>query len=262
MPSILGFHTDHETCTVVLEKDDTILSRYASVQRQQGQLLLPMIHELLAEFGISLRQLDAIAFGCGPGSFTGVRLATSVAQGLSYGANLPLLPISSLQILAQSAHPVFMEMLLKHSASQDKKQDFLTNFILKGKQVIVMTDAHVGEVYYGGYSFDAEGDTQSILSDRRAKPEAMNQDAEMMSIGFELGCGDGWNRYPDVLLNHFLGIKRCSLEPSHYSSGLMRLAKNKFKIGDCITPEQAYPNYLYEAERWLKTPSSNMKKGD
>jgi len=102
MNKILAIDTSSEACSVALQAD-RIYFRHEIVPRQHNQLLVPMIETVLAEAGITVHDLNAIAIGCGPGSFVGVRLGLGVAQGLAFAAKLPLIPLSSLQILAQSA---------------------------------------------------------------------------------------------------------------------------------------------------------------
>ena len=100
---ILALDTASAQCSVALLLDDELLARSVATARDHAQLLLPMIDALLAEAGTGLRQLDGIAFGRGPGSFTGVRVAASVTQGLALGAGLPIRPVSDLRALAEQA---------------------------------------------------------------------------------------------------------------------------------------------------------------
>src|SRR5471032_2163673 len=100
---ILAIDTSANACSVALLINNETLSSHKVIPMQQAQLILPMIEELLLTANITLNQLDALAFGCGPGSFTGVRIAASVAQGLAVAHDLPVISVSSLQALAQAA---------------------------------------------------------------------------------------------------------------------------------------------------------------
>ena len=98
---ILAIETATEACSTALMIDHVIIEHYQVAPRAHNRLIIPMIESLLSKANIHLNQLDALAFGRGPGSFTGIRIAASVAQGIALGADLPVIPISSLAALAQ-----------------------------------------------------------------------------------------------------------------------------------------------------------------
>ncbi|HEY1492830.1 MAG TPA: tRNA (adenosine(37)-N6)-threonylcarbamoyltransferase complex dimerization subunit type 1 TsaB, partial [Steroidobacteraceae bacterium] len=100
---ILALDTATENCSAALLVESEVTHQEALLQRGAAERILPMVDELLRSAGVSLAQLDAIAFGRGPGGFTGVRLAASVTQGLAYAAGVPVVPISDLRALAQRA---------------------------------------------------------------------------------------------------------------------------------------------------------------
>lgn len=100
---ILAFDTSTEYCSIALLLDGELLSREVLAERRHSELLLPMLQRVLEETGLTLTQLDGIAFGAGPGSFTGLRIACGVAQGLAFGADLPVTGICTLEALAQEA---------------------------------------------------------------------------------------------------------------------------------------------------------------
>ena len=102
--NLLTLETSTEACSVALQWQGKVYSDHRVIPKQHNQFLLPMIEGLLKTAGISLKQLDAIAVGVGPGSFVGTRLAVSVAQGLAYGADIPVIPVSSMHIWAQTIY--------------------------------------------------------------------------------------------------------------------------------------------------------------
>ena len=97
---ILAFDTATEACSAALLIDNELISRFEIAPRRHAELILPMIEEVMVQAEIKVTQLDAIAVGCGPGSFTGVRIATGVAQGIAFAADLPVIPISTLAAIA------------------------------------------------------------------------------------------------------------------------------------------------------------------
>ena len=134
---ILALDTATEACSVALGLDDHIIERYAELDRGHAERLLPMVDELLSEGGVSLAALDAIAFGRGPGAFTGVRLAASVAQGLAFGAGLGVAPVSDLAAVARRV------IELQPGVSR----------------ILVVNDARMREVYWGHFAARCAGDT-------------------------------------------------------------------------------------------------------
>ena len=127
---ILALDTSTEACSAALLIDSQISQRYEVAPREHGALILPMIERLLVDAGVVLSQLDALAFGRGPGAFVGVRIATGVAQGIAFAADLPVVPVSSLAALAQS---------VEHA------------------NVYSAIDARMDEVYWAAYRKNNEG---------------------------------------------------------------------------------------------------------
>jgi len=171
---ILGIETSTPACSVALGNHDGILGRTALQPRQHHALLLPMIDELLAEAGLTLAQIDAIAFGRGPGSFTGLRIAASMTQGLAFGADKPVIAVSSLQVLARTAVVSVANVM--------------------ADQVLVATDAHMQEVYWS--LFQIEPDALTVLEQDRLS--AIDDPVlQPLLTDRTLLAGDAWTQYPD-----------------------------------------------------------------
>jgi tRNA threonylcarbamoyladenosine biosynthesis protein TsaB len=170
---ILALDTSHSACSLALLTEDGIQTSHHHAPMQQAQLVLPLLHELMRANKIKLNDLDALAFGRGPGSFTGVRIAASVMQGLAYAVDLPLISISSLAATAQAAF---------HD--------------LGWKKLMVGTDARIQEVYWGVYALNTAGLVELIGNESVCAPNL---------ITFPAGndwyaVGNAWNEYKDSML--------------------------------------------------------------
>ena len=179
---LLALDTATELCSAALWLDGASLTREDSRPRAAGELILGMIRSLLAEAGLTLAGLDAIGFGRGPGGFTGVRLAATVAQGLGFAAGLPLLPVSDLRALAQQAR---------------RQPD-------APPRMLVCQDARMGQVYWG--CFETAGDRHPIAMPamaRGAMGEAVADPAAVrLPPGWEAmavcGVGSGFEAHPEL----------------------------------------------------------------
>jgi tRNA threonylcarbamoyladenosine biosynthesis protein TsaB len=216
---LLALDTATDWCSAALWMDGALQWREALRPRGQGQLILPMIEELLAQAGIGLRQLDAIAFGRGPGAFTGVRLALSVAQGLAFSADLPLMPISDLRALAAQA--------LQRAAAPDR--------------VLICQDARMSEVYWGcfqrsGRLADAVG-VESV-----AAPGGVTLPAGWNAASV-WGAGSGFTAYRPALraLAGQLGDIAEGISPRAQEIAQLAAADG---LSTAVPPEQALPVYL------------------
>src|SRR5690554_6449592 len=147
MTTLLALDTATEACSVALLHNGQVFSRYAVIPRLHAQQILPMISEVLTEAGVNKSAIDAIAFGCGPGAFTGLRIAVGVVQGLAFALERPVLPVSNLATIAQRAWR-------EHGAAQ----------------VAAAIDARMDEVYWGCYR-EQMGEMQLLGSESVQPPE-------------------------------------------------------------------------------------------
>ncbi|MFS2158680.1 tRNA (adenosine(37)-N6)-threonylcarbamoyltransferase complex dimerization subunit type 1 TsaB [Pseudomonas sp. Pseusp122] len=214
MTTLLALDTATEACSVALLHDGKVLSHYEVIPRLHAQRLLPMIKTLLAEAGIGLNALDAIAFGRGPGAFTGVRIAIGVVQGLAFGLERPVLPVSNLAVLAQRAYR-------EHGV----------------RQVAAAIDARMDEVYWGCYH-EVSGEMHLLGSEAVLPPEraALPVDAS----GEWFGSGTGWG-YAERI-----AVKPTAMDASllPHAEDLLTLATFAWRRGEAIVADQAQPVYL------------------
>jgi len=214
---ILAFETSSIACSVALQNGQQTEMLHEIAISKQGRLILPMIQALLERHALKLNQLDAIAYGCGPGSFTGIRIASSIVQGLGFVSQLPIIPISSLAALALS---IFME---KHC---DK--------------LLVAVNAHAEQVYWATYLIK-NGYAELVGQELACRPE----DTQKPVISEEndwVGVGDGWEKYREKLLHHQLS----SIYSQHFptAEAVLELAKAKLQHNDWVRPKDAIPVYL------------------
>lgn len=214
MTTLLALDTATEACSVALLHDGKITSHYEVAPRLHAQKLLPMIQTLLADAGATLKDVDAIAFGRGPGAFTGVRIAIGVVQGLAFALERPVLPISNLAVLAQRA-------LREHGASR----------------VAAAIDARMDEVYWGCYQETAgEMRLQGLEAVLPPEQVALADGA----TGSWFGAGTGWG-YAERLAVKVDG-QDASMLP--HALDLLALAQFAWQRGESVPAEQAQPVYL------------------
>lgn len=214
---LIAIETASENCSAALFVDGSILSRCENAPRGHAQLILPMMEELLAEAGLSLSSLDALAFGRGPGSFTGVRIAAGVAQGAALAADLPVVPVSTLAALAQ------------HAVDRTGRA-----------QILAALDARMGEVYCAAFSA-VDGLVVTVGDERVCAPESV----PALEGGNWVGAGSGFSAYGDALtacLGGTLGEVHPGLLPE--AAQVARLAARDFAAGLTVAPEDAQPVYL------------------
>ncbi|WP_369943652.1 tRNA (adenosine(37)-N6)-threonylcarbamoyltransferase complex dimerization subunit type 1 TsaB [Xanthomonas medicagonis] len=214
--NLLAFETSTEACSVAVQVGDRVLERFELAPRRHAELALPWAEQLLAEAGIARSQLDAIAFGRGPGAFTGVRLAIALAQGIALALDLPVLPVSTLQALALRAPA-------------------------DAPRVLAAIDARMGEIYAATYARDTDGlhaltPEQVLAPDAFALPDAQ---AHWHGVGTGLAAGDG-------RLQHRLGaqLRGADAHALPHAADVLVLALAAHARGEAIAPERAEPAYL------------------
>lgn len=240
--NLLALETATEACSVALlqQHPDGSLNTIARRQhapRQQTQLILPMVDAVLAEAGLSLRELDAIAYSCGPGAFTGVRIAAAVAQGLALGADLPVVAVSSLRALAQSAWRQRQLALVAASF-----------------------DARMQEIYLGLFRLDAGQRMQPVLPELACRPAQVPEQArqcwqqQLAEAGVEQGMaiGSGWATYADLLQAQLAVVVQLP-DAAPDAADVAWLALPDVQAGRALPPELALPVYLRD-DVWQKLP--------
>ncbi len=210
---LLALDTSTEACSVALALDGTVIER-TELERRHGERLLAMVQEVLDEADVALTQLDAIAFGRGPGSFTSLRIGAGVVQGLAFGADLPVVPVSSLAALAQG---------------------------VEAPKVLAAFDARMQQVYGGAYVRGEDGLVVLQGAERVVDPAQLP-----LPPGENwFGVGSGWDVYHATLSARLGGIV------SGWNSGrrprardVARLGLAAFAAGAAVAPEQALPVYI------------------
>ena len=222
----LALDTSSLACTVAIKIGDRLVERHAEKPREHTRLLMPMIREVLEEAHVELADLDSIVLGNGPGSFIGMRIAASVAQGLAFGAKLNIIPVSS---LAAVAAEVF------------DKSDV--------DQVAVAQDAHMNEVYLGLFSRAANKFPQPV-SDERLQGKSDIDELSDAESPYAI-AGEGWRRYPELLAVNKTWIGEHSDVFFPRASYLLDLSE----LSSAIDPTEIQPAYL--RQKVAETPRVN-----
>lgn len=223
--NLLAIDTATESCSAALSVDGKIIERSELAPRRHAELILPMIESLLAEASLSRRDLCGIAVGRGPGAFTGVRLAISVAQGLALGLDVPVVPVSSLAALALDAPD--------DAAHRDNN-------------ILAVIDARMGEVYAGAFRHSGDGLVEAISDETVGPAEKWNlpQSTLVRDLGWSV-VGSGWDAY-SAALSVRLPMPPAFADGRRYpqARAVLRLAVARFAHGEGTAPEAALPVYL------------------
>jgi tRNA threonylcarbamoyladenosine biosynthesis protein TsaB len=230
---LLAIDCSTQACSVALLADGMLLSEQFEVGvRQHTQRLLPMVDSLLTQTQISLSQLDAIAFGRGPGSFTGLRICLGAVQGLAFGADLPVLPISTLAALAQTA-------------VADNNIPVTPN-----SRILSMIDARMDEIYWAQYTVN-KGLVEIDGEERLSVPEQLLLPTMPGSNNIPyLAVGSGWNYADRISFRERVSKADGGLLPR--ASAIALLAEGDCREGRWCSPDEARPCYLRDELAWQK----------
>jgi len=216
---LIAIDTSGDACSVALLRDGELHQCLESAPRRHGELALGMLDDLLAGHGLALKDADAIAYARGPGSFTGVRIAVSLAQGLAFAAGLPTVGVSTLAAIAQGEH------------------------LRTGRRrILAALDARMGEVYWGAFEAGADGLVHAVGAELVCSPVSVPvpEGADWW------GAGPGWQSYGSLLISHLSEshVLGCNGQAICEAGDIARLAVAEVGAGRLVAPELARPVYL------------------
>ncbi len=210
---ILALETSTDFCSVSLLDGEDIHSQGENAGQRHSELLLPMVDEVLRGAGVSLPDLDAIAFGAGPGSFTGLRIACGVAQGLAFSVDGRCIPVGSLEALAQASG---------------------------GSSVVICTDARMGQVYHAAFVRDGPG-WREVLAPSLCSPD----DLPELPKAAWLGCGSGFDRYPQIMTGAYRNeVKQVITGMLPNAREVAMLGAQYLAAGRSVASAEAAPIYV------------------
>jgi tRNA threonylcarbamoyladenosine biosynthesis protein TsaB len=215
---LLALDTSSDACSVALQLDDEVHETHRVEPRMHTGILLPMIKGLLNSTGTKIDSLDAIVLGNGPGSFIGMRIGASVAQGMAFAAARKIVAVSSLAAVAA-------EVMDTESADA----------------VVVTQDARMSEVYVGAF-VRGDADLPVSLVDEAIFPAGSL--AALSERSDWVAAGAGWKRYPALAKENNAQLARQSTLEQPRASSLLGLARQKLEAGEAVAPDQVQPAYL------------------
>jgi len=215
--NLLAIDTSTDFCSVAASRGEALYSRHQPASRRQAEMILGIVNEVLVEARLEFAQVQGIAYGEGPGSFTGLRIAAGVTQGLALAGGIGVIGVGSLLALSEEAG--------ENAA---------------GEQVIACLDAHMGEVYHAAYRRAGAG-WEEVSAPGLYRPETV----PVMSGGGWIGCGDGFAAYRERLsarLGECVSVIRSETAPS--ARAVLKLAIPRFAAGKARDAAAAVPVYL------------------
>lgn len=231
MSIILALDSSTDACSVALNDNGRVIALFEHAAKSHTQRLLPMVDEVLQQAGFTLSQLDAIAFGRGPGSFTGLRICLGVVQGLAFGAGVPVVPVSTLQSMASAWF------------AQPKQPP------VDGQPLLVALDARMNEVYWSLFAHQAGQVEPVSLTDEfvMAPADVVRHPQVLAGAAALTGIGPGWH-YPELAA---LAVNPV-VEVWPDAASMARLAAEKFRRGEWLDVLDAEPVYLRNEVSWQK----------
>lgn len=226
MTKILALDASTDACSVALYIDGAVSHIFELAAKSHTQRLLPMVDEILRGANCTLQDLDAIAYGRGPGSFTGLRICMGIVQGLAFGANLPVIPVSTLQAMAQG---------------------FLVDNPNTSLPLLVTLDARMDEIYWGLFSADK---TPNALSNEFVmKPADVCEQDIITGLSQQfIAIGPGWH-YADLQKI----IPAQLIQDVHpHAKDILMLAVDAFQKNQTVSILDAQPVYLRDSVSWKK----------
>jgi len=226
MTKILALDASTDACSVALYIDGATTHIFELAAKSHTQRLLPMVDEILRSADCNLQELDAIAYGRGPGSFTGLRICMGVVQGLAFGANIPVIPVSTLQAMAQG---------------------FVTENSNTSLPLLVALDARMDEIYWG--LFNADKIPQALSAEFVMKPAQVGEQDIIVNLSKQfIAIGPGWH-YADL---HNI-VPEILVQDSHPDARYMLpFAVDAFQKGQTQSILDAQPVYLRDSVSWQK----------
>ena len=234
--NILAIDTATEACSVALQYNDTVLTRFEICPQQHSQRLLPMVDEVLKQAQVTLSDLDLLAFGRGPGSFTGVRIATGMIQGLALGTGLKVAGVSTLEAMAFEV------------ASKTENREAM---------IAVASDARMNEVYFAVYKQTEEGVSLSIeeqvcppdVAIEQLNAQQKNNSAAVIAVG------TGWSAYDELTQwkSEVIGETTCDVTLPN-AQFMLKLAHEAYDKGEVSEAVNVEPVYLRDKVTWKKLP--------
>jgi tRNA threonylcarbamoyladenosine biosynthesis protein TsaB len=216
---ILALETATEACSAALYDGGAVIERFELAPQGHNRLILGMMEQVLAEAGLALANVDALAFGCGPGSFTGLRIAAGVVQGVAFAADLPVAPVSTLAALAAEA---LDECDCDHA--------------------FPCLDARMDEVYWAVYRRSEMLIPERVQDEQVLAPALVNVLQPVRGVAI----GSGWTRYASLLSEQTGSDKLSGILAERFprAGWIARLGSDVFRQGHCVAADQAQPLYI------------------